>query len=53
MGANQSSNADDDSSGRHRDTNGEAKRCYYEILGVERQASEEEWVYENVKVFER
>lgn len=42
MGANQSTlGGNDDFT---QTTNGELKTCYYELLGVDRQASDEEYV---------
>ncbi len=40
MGANQSSNGG--SHGGAQTNNGEVETCYYELLGVDRQATEEE-----------
>lgn len=46
MGANQSFNADDNSGARRgeqdRGQGGGGKKCYYDLLGIEYQASEEE-----------
>ena len=39
MGANQSSDA---GGGSERRATGEVKTCYYELLGIDRQASEDE-----------
>ena len=42
MGANQSSDAGGGSGGPGRRAAGEVKTCYYELLGIDRQASEDE-----------
>ena len=42
MGANQSSSANGGNSGM-KDSS-EVKTCYYDLLGVERQVSDDEWV---------
>lgn len=46
MGANQSSYGGGGSGGSGPDT----KTCYYELLGIERQASEEECVFFTVEL---
>lgn len=47
MGANQSSDAGDNN-GPGRSGPGEVKTCYYELLGIDRQASEDECVHLNI-----
>lgn len=47
MGANQSSDAGDNNRPGRR-APGEVKTCYYELLGIDRQASEDECVHLNI-----
>ena len=47
MGANQSSDASNNN-GPGRRAPGEMKTCYYELLGIDRQASEDEYVHLNL-----
>ena len=43
MGASQSSGGGSDGASRGRQSGGDVKTCYYELLGIDPKASEEEY----------